>query len=71
MIKMLTTHCPRCTVLKKKLDAKNIQYEEITDEKVIDSYGIDFVPALVLDEDTILDYNASVMWVNSYYGGNQ
>lgn len=70
MIKMLTTHCPRCIVLKKKLDAKNVQYEEITDEKVIESYGVDFVPALVLDEDTILDYNASIMWVNSYYGGN-
>ena len=70
MIKMLTTHCPRCVVLKKKLDAKNVQYEEITDEKVIESYGVDFVPALVLDEDTILDYNASIMWVNSYYGGN-
>ena len=69
MIKMLTTHCPRSLVLKKKHDAKNIQYEEITDEKVIESYGIDFVPALVIGEE-VLDYNASVMWVNSYYGGN-
>ena len=69
MIKMLTTHCPRCIVLKKKLDAKNIQYEEITDEKVIESYGVDLVPALVIGEE-VLDYNASVMWVNSYYGGN-
>lgn len=70
MIKFLTTHCPRCIVLKKKLDAKNIQYEEITDEKIIGSYGVDFVPALVFDDDTILDFNAAVMWVNSYYGGN-
>jgi glutaredoxin len=70
MIKMLTTHCPRCDVLKKKLDAKNIQYEEITDEKVIESYGVDFVPALVIGEE-ILDFNAAVIWVNSYYGGNQ
>lgn len=70
MIKLLTTHCPRCSVLQKKLDAAGIKYEEITDIEVIQSYGIDFVPALVL-EDRILDFTAAVRWVNDYNGGNQ
>ena len=70
MVKFLTTHCPRCSVLKKKLDAAAIEYEEITDIEVIQSYGIDFVPALVLEEQ-ILDFSAAVQWVNNYNGGNQ
>lgn len=63
MIKLLTTHCPRCTILKKKLDAAAIEYEEITNEDEIKSYGVDFVPALVLD-DVILGFSPAVKWVN-------
>ena len=70
MIKLLTTHCPKCSVLKKKLDAAAIEYEEIDDIEIIESYGIDFVPALVL-EDRILGFSAAVQWINNYKGGNQ
>ena len=65
MIKLLTTHCPRCTVLQKKLDAKNIYYTEITDIEEIQSYGIDAVPALIVDE-VIMDFPAAVQWINNY-----
>lgn len=70
MVKMLTTHCPRCVVLGKKLAAAAIEYEEITNEDEIKSYGIDFVPALVIDNE-ILDYSAAIKWVNNQIGGNQ
>ena len=70
MVKFLTTHCPRCSVLKKKLDAAAIEYEEITDIEVIKSYGIDSVPVLVIDNE-ILEFSAAVQWVNNYNGGNQ
>ena len=79
MVKFLTTHCPRCSVLKKKLDAAAIEYEEITDIEVIKSYGVDSVPVLVITDLTvadseataILEFSAAVQWVNNYDGGNQ
>lgn len=72
MIKLLTTHCPRCSVLQKKLDAAAIEYEIIEDVETIQSYGIDFVPALVLTDmeianneaTAILDFTSAVQWVN-------
>ena len=36
MIKLYSTHCPRCKVLAEKLDAKNIKYERA--ESVKDLY---------------------------------
>ena len=65
MIKLLTAHCPRCTVLQKKLDAKNIDYIEITDVEEIQSYGVDAVPALIVDK-VIMDFPAAVQWINNY-----
>ena len=65
MIKLLTTHCPRCTVLQKKLDAKNIDYIEITDVEEIQSYGVDTVPALIVDK-VIMDFPAAVQWINNH-----
>lgn len=34
MIKFYTSHCPKCKVLKKLMDDKNIEYEEIDDENI-------------------------------------
>ena len=70
MIKFLTTHCPRCSVLQKKMDAAAIKYEIIEDEETIKSYGIDFVPALVIDNE-VLDFSAAIKWVNNYTGGTE
>lgn len=70
MIKFLTAHCPRCSVLQKKMDAAAIKYEIIEDEETIKSYGIDFVPALVIDNE-ILDFSAAIKWVNNYTGGTE
>ena len=34
MIKFYTYHCPKCKVLKKLMDDKKIEYEEIDDEDI-------------------------------------
>ena len=41
--------CPRCDMLKVKLNAKNISFVEIRDESVIEALGIDFLPVLEVD----------------------
>jgi hypothetical protein len=59
-------------VLQKKLDAAAIEYEEITNDDEIKSYGIDFVPALVFTDmeianseaTAILDFTSAIQWVN-------
>lgn len=78
MIKLLTTHCPRCMILKKKLDIAKVEYREITDTEEIQSYGVSYVPALILpnetmdsDTPTILDFSAAIRWVNEYNGGSK
>ena len=43
--------CPRCDMLKTKLNAKNIAFVEIKDEKTIEALGIDFLPVLQVDEE--------------------
>ena len=45
-IVLYTTHCPMCNVQEKKLKAKNIVYEEVTDVDVIKSKGFLSVPIL-------------------------
>lgn len=45
-----TEHCPRCKVLKMKLQAKNIAYVEISDVDVMTAKGIKSVPVLEVDD---------------------
>ena len=35
-LKLYTTHCPKCEVLKEKLDGKHLQYDEINDVATMD-----------------------------------
>lgn len=66
MIKLLTTHCPRCMVLRKKLDAVGVEYEVIEDIETIQTYGVEYAPALVMEDGEILDFTRAVSWVNNY-----
>lgn len=66
MIKLLTTHCPRCMVLHKKLDAVGVEYEVIEDIETIQTYGVEYAPALVMEDGEILDFTRAVSWVNNY-----
>lgn len=48
-MKLYTTNCPLCSVLKTKLNQKNISYEIISDKDVILAEGIKHVPVLEVD----------------------
>ena len=62
---MFTTHCPQCSVLAKKLQQKNIAFEEIDDIHIINDAGITSVPMLLIDDNLLLDFKKSVEWINS------
>lgn len=71
MIRLYSTGCPRCNVLKKKLDEAGIEYETITDTteiaRVLDEIKTDMVPILSIDEDeeitVFMEFPQAVKWV--------
>ena len=60
---LYTTHCPKCTVLEKKLTSKNIPYEEVTDVDLMINKGFDAMPVLEVD-DTVMDFKTANTWIN-------
>ena len=64
MIILYTNDCPRCKVLKAKLDQKNISYEINNDQGYMISIGIQSVPMLEIDGE-LLDFNEAIKWVNN------
>lgn len=62
MIKLYTIHCPQCNVLKKKLDAKGIQYELVDDTVLLDQLGIEVFPILEVDGERMM-MRPAVDWV--------
>lgn len=63
-LKLYTTHCPKCEVLKEKLDGKHLQYEEITDVTAMADLGIDQVPVLQIDDGPLMGFMDSVKYIN-------
>lgn len=63
MIVFYSTHCPKCRVLKQKLDEKHIAYDVVTDTDYMLSNGILTVPVLEIDGNR-MDFNTAVKWVN-------
>ena len=60
---LYSTGCPRCNVLKKKLDDKNISYSENTNIETMTSLGIEQVPVLSVDGD-LMDFSQANIWIN-------
>lgn len=61
---LYSTGCPRCTVLKAKLDSKKISYEEIYSIDTMIGLGISQVPVLSVNGQ-LKDFKEAVDWVNS------
>jgi hypothetical protein len=66
MIKFYSTDCPRCHVLQKKLDSKNIKYEIHTDRQEMIDLGLVNAPALMLENGQLLDFGAAIQWIGGY-----
>lgn len=65
MVKIYTTDtCPRCKVLKVKMDAKGIPYESITDVDEIQKLGIMSVPYMQVDDGELMDFATANAWIN-------
>lgn len=54
--------CPRCKVLKMKLDQKGIQYENISDVEVMKAKGFQEAPKLEIDG-VVMNFAEAVKWI--------
>lgn len=63
MITLYTTHCPKCNVLKSKLDSKNIEYKIVEDVDTMQNKGFSSAPVLEVDNE-MLDFVNAIKWVN-------
>lgn len=63
-VKFYSTHCPKCSVLEKKMQAKGIEYTEINDIKLMRDLGLRAAPALQVDNGPIMGFKDAVEWVD-------
>ena len=61
---LYTTGCPRCRVLKTKLDQKGIEYTENNSVDAMVFMGINEVPVLKIG-DKLLGFSEAIEWVNN------
>lgn len=59
---LYTTHCPKCTVIEKKLQRAGIEYDICEDIEVMESKGFIQLPVLEVNE-KVLDFAAANKWV--------
>ena len=62
-ITLYTTHCPKCKILAKKLDAAGIEYEVCDNIGAMEAQGIQSAPILKVGAEQ-KDYLSAVNWVN-------
>lgn len=64
LILYTTDTCPKCAILKEKMYAKKIKFEECKDEQVMRDLTISKVPYLQVDGE-LLDFAAANKYINS------
>lgn len=60
---LYSTNCPKCNVLEKKLEQKNIKFELETNQEVMINKGFMSAPMLEVDGE-IMDFIKANDWVN-------
>lgn len=64
---LYSTGCPKCKILKERLNAANISFVEISDRDTILQKGIDVVPVLEIDGERI-NFSEAILWINNVKG---
>lgn len=57
-----TPTCPRCKILKDKMLAKNVEFEECQDIEEMERLNIEEVPKLMVD-DKLLSFGEAVNYI--------
>ena len=63
MITLYSTHCPKCVVLEKKLQSKEIEFTLVEDQDEMIKKGFMSAPMLEVDG-KIMDFVEANKWIN-------
>lgn len=63
-ITLYSTGCPKCNVLKSKLDSKKIHYDLVTDIDQMKKMGFLTAPMLKVDDNT-MNFGEAVKYINN------
>ena len=61
-MKLYSNFCPRCIVLKAKLDEKGLEYETSDDMQELIDLGFKTVPVLEVDGE-YMDFGKAMKWI--------
>lgn len=64
MVILYTTHCPKCIILEKKLQDRNIEYQVCDDIDLMLSKGMQEAPYLEVEEKELMNFTKAIKWVN-------
>lgn len=63
---LYTIDCPKCLILEKKLEAKNIEYLKVSDIDIINAKGFGDSSFPILEVDGfVMNYKTAIQWVNN------
>ena len=62
VVKCYSIGCPRCIVLEKKLEQKNINFELISDRDIMEAKGFQSAPVLEVNG-VVMDFTQAVKWI--------
>lgn len=62
-VTLYTTGCPKCAVLKAKLDAKGVEFDTVTNTEEMARKGFEYLPMLEVDG-VIYDFAKAIKWIN-------
>ena len=62
---LYSTGCPKCKVLKKKLDVNGIKYEVVSDTNVMQEKGFTSAPILEVNGEC-MDFTKANNWVKEH-----
>ena len=65
MLTLYSTGCPKCKVLKMKLEQKGLEYTECNDTEKMQELGISTVPMLQVDDGELMSFTSAVAYVNA------
>lgn len=64
IVVLYSTGCPKCKILKRKLDEYGIEYETVSDVNAMLELGLSSAPALGVGE-SLLNFNEAIGWVRN------
>lgn len=67
MITLFSNDCPRCKVLKAKLDAAKIEYNTVSSIDEMIALGFQEAPKLSVDGE-LYDFKDAINWIGEHNG---